>query len=174
MKLSLQMKVASFVAASIFVTAFVMMGFSAFGMKQQLKTDIESESRIVGALLAENSAGALRFKKTEALTASLAAVHEASNSYLDSALVFAADGTFVASHSLELVDVAAPANFAEILEAGDGSFDQTTMTHVVPVLHGKKKATVGAIVLVWSNEAILKRVTTARSIGVVNAVTYRS
>ena len=161
MKITLQMKVATFVAASIFTCAFVMMGFSAFGMKQQLQADIKADSAIVGALLAENSAGALRFKKADALSGNLAAVQTASNSYLGSAVAFSAAGEFIASHDTELAEFPAPGNLSEVLESGEAHFDETTLVHVVPVIFGKKNTTAGAIVLSWSEAAILQRVKSA-------------
>lgn len=158
MKMSLQMKVAAFVALSIFATALTIMGFAAYGLNAQIRADIKSESKIVGGLLAENSAGAVRFKKIEALQISLETVQELTGGFLGSAAAYTVDGEFIAGGAGDAKTPTAPKKLLQTMESGEAFFDDGTFTHVIPVIFGKKETLVGAIVLSWSEEAIFTHV----------------
>lgn len=157
--MSLQMKVAAFVALSIFATALTITGFAAYALNVQIRADIKSESEIVGGLLAENSAGAVRFKKVEALQGSLGTLQNLTDGFLGDAAVFSSDGSFIASADPAKTAGTASDAVLNVVETGESHFDDDSLTHVSPVIFGKKSTLVGVIVLKWSEERIFAHVT---------------
>ena len=161
MKLSLQAKVAGFVSAAILTTAFIVMAFSAFLLAQQIRADIQLQSQSIGGLIAENSAGGIRFKKTDVLGASFTALQDSAGSVLGSAAAYDVEGNLIVSSAEGESAASAPVGLMPAIESGEGAFNPDTLVHVIPVKFGKKEQIVGAIVLNWSDEAVSAHVTSA-------------
>ncbi|MEL7471338.1 MAG: methyl-accepting chemotaxis protein [Pseudomonadota bacterium] len=158
MKLSLQTKVALLVSVAIFLTATVITGLAAFSMKSEMTSNIKAESNVVGGLLAENSAGAIRFKKVEALAETLGTLKSQTGDLLQGAAVYSADGTLITTSDQSAVLPQMPPALPKVLQSGVGVFSDETLTHVVPVKFGKNAQIVGAIVFFWSETAIVRAV----------------
>lgn len=148
------MQVFGFVAASIFATALVVMGYSAHVLSGQIAKSLKTESGILADVLAESSAAPIRFRKNEALAASFATIKESAGSYLGAAVAYSVDRELLVFESSNAEAPEVPAGLREVIESGAGGFDDKTLTHLVPIVFGKKKDVVGVVALIWSQEAI--------------------
>ncbi|MEM9059369.1 MAG: methyl-accepting chemotaxis protein [Pseudomonadota bacterium] len=158
MKFSLQMKVAVFVSAAIFLTAMFITALSALSMHAEMTRGIQTESNVVGGLLAENSAGAIRFKKVDALAETLTALKLETGDLLKGAAVYSADGNVIATDDKMTSAPPMPPALPDALQSGTEVFSESTLIHVVPVKFGKNDQIVGAIAMFWSENAIASAV----------------
>ncbi|MEL6999051.1 MAG: methyl-accepting chemotaxis protein [Pseudomonadota bacterium] len=158
MKLSLQTKVALLVSVAIFLTATVITGLAAFSMKSEITGNIRTESQVMGGLLAENSAGAIRFKKADALSETLARLKAEIGVLLEHAAIYSADGTLIATAKPTAASPITPPALSGALVSGTSVFSDDALVYVVPVKFGKDANIVGAIAFFWSEDAILSTV----------------
>ena len=157
-RLTLQLKVTLLLAAAIFVTSSVVVSLSAFTMANEAKILVEHESNVVSGLLAENSAGAIRFGKTEALESSFDRILRESTGDLQQVVAFNKQGEVL--FTLPAMEVAASLSVGarEVIANGAAEYNADQMIHTTPVLFGKNNDTVGAIALLWSQDEIMETV----------------
>lgn len=151
---SLQLKVTLLLAVSILVTATGLAGFSIVKMSSEVEDLIRDESSNVGNLLAQNSAGAIRFGKIDLLEASFSLVIENSAGKIDRIEAFNLEGNLV--HANGAAEVAGtPALALDVMTNNLAAFEESTLRHVFPVQFGKDNKVVGALVLSWSKDKIV-------------------
>ena len=158
--LSLQAKIIALIVGMMVTTIGILIGVTAYTMIQEAETLIERQSTSLGALLAENSAGAIRFGKTEAIEQSFQRLFDEAEGELNTVLALDKQGQVLVNVSNGAATDDAVRAGQEAMAAGSGAFDVNTMIHPNAVFFGKKNDLVGGIVLVWSRENIMATVAT--------------
>jgi len=153
--ISLQGKITLVCAATIVLAITAAMAASAWFTLAGARADVERNSGVLGNLLAENSAGAIRFGKADALTPGFETVVTAEAGALTSITAYNMQGEGFVAVPKGAAHLADAAYVATVLESGEAFYDKATMTHIVPVAFGKKNEIVGAIVLHWSDAHIV-------------------
>lgn len=150
--LSLQMKVSILLALAIFFTTGALVAVSGWSILSEKQNLIETESELLGGLLAESSGGGIRFGKSEALTEGFKSIHERADGELAQISAFNTEGSLIASYP----ETSPPGHVVEdtqrAISEGASHFDKETYTYLAPVVFGKKNEIVGVIVLDWSEE----------------------
>ena len=158
--LSLQAKITALIVGMMVTTIGILIGVTAYTMIQEAETLIERQSTSLSALLAENSAGAIRFGKTEAIEQSFQKLFDEAEGELKAVLALDKQGQVLVNVSNGAATDDAVRAGQDAMAAGSGAFDGNTMIHPNAVFFGKKNDLVGGIVLVWSQEYILATVGT--------------
>lgn len=153
---SLQAKLTMLVAGGIFVALLSAMASSAWTSYSQARADEQREAIVLGRLLAENSAGALRFGKTEILEKSFAAVIESEAGAVLSITAYDKTGKPFLSVPQGGTNLVKNEFVSSVMSDGQVNFNADAFAAVVPALHGKKNIAVGALVLQWSEDYIMK------------------
>ena len=151
----MERKIVAMIATAILLTATAVIGVSSFFSLTETRSAIVAQSAMVGSLLAENSAGAVRFGKVDALTASASAVVDKAQGRIAALSFFGKEGNLLAVYPGEAPTDRAAAVAATALETEVNAFDQTAFKDVLLVRFGKKNDIVGAIVIDWSWDSIL-------------------
>lgn len=153
-RITLQTKITVLMALAIFTTVAIVMLWSAKSMIREVESTVERESRMVGGLLAENSAGAIRFGKKEALEKSFAAIKDQAGEDVTLLAAYGGDGALLLVYP-EDADLSAVASaLPESLEGAEGQYDPQRLLRIEPVLFGKDGKVVGVIALEWSRVAV--------------------
>lgn len=151
--LTLQLKITMLLAAAIFLTAGTLIAISANAMLVKSGEALWDKSEVLSGLLAENTAGAVRFGKSENLIAAFDVISERSLGKLGSVYAFNKGGESIAQYPEEASAAQLGDFVAEILDTGEARFDPETLRHFVPVRFGKDADLVGVLVLDWSLES---------------------
>lgn len=147
-KLSLQAKITLLLAGAIFLSVGIVTTAATWLSLSQYKQRLQSESESVGGLLAENTAGAVRFGHDDKLAAAFETLLTRSGGNLESVAAFNARGEVIA---VAPAGATAPTDrVASLLDAPDNSYDPDTLFHAFPVLFGKDSKLVGFVTLQWS------------------------
>ena len=110
---------------------------------------------VVGRLLAENSAGALRFGKIEALASPFDSMHNELKGKLASVTAYTQTGELLLSFPEQSDSTGQAPSVASAIENGVATFQDESLVHTIPVFFGKNNKLAGVLVLNWSHQAIV-------------------
>ena len=118
--LSLQARVTLVLTAIIFATVAVLSAISAYSAIQSSEQKIKEQSALLGRLLAENSAGSIRFGKADKLTPGFEALYNEANGSIEFVAAIDKEGKLITVFPAETGFAGA---VGEIPEDLAGSFD---------------------------------------------------
>ena len=151
----LRIKMTLLLAGSILLTAIAVIGSSVYSNIQEKKLGTIAQSKLIGGLLAENSAGAVRFGKTEVLEAAATAVLDGAEGRIREVVFFGKDGTAIGAAPSDDLARASADLVAATLKGEAGAFDSDAFHGTTPVLFGKNNDVAGAVLIAWSWDAIM-------------------
>jgi len=151
---SLMSRILALFLAVVLLTIAAGIGSGSLSVWQQARDGLRDQAALVGGLVAENAAGAVRFAKLEALAAALQATLDGARGGLVRVTAVAASGEVL----LSLPEGGAPG--AALLEAARASIASQEpvilgdgFLRVRPVVFGPNGQVVGALVFEWSEAA---------------------
>ena len=147
--LSLQARITSMLVAIIFGTIAVLSITDSYSAIQSSDQAIKRESALVGRLLAENSAGSIRFGKADKLTPAFETLYVEAGGAIEFLAAVNKQGQLITMFPEGTASFTAIDAFPE--EPG-GNFDDATLAHTLPAIFGKNSDIVGAIRIQWSRD----------------------
>ena len=153
--ISLKGKIIVLIASAILALTTGMVGLTATHLYTEETKLIERESQVISALLAENSAGAIRFGKTDALESAFEKLYLETEGQLDAIAAYNKQGELLLSVPGNADLTVLGNSVTGALESSEGFYNSETMAHTTPVIFGKKNETVGVIALAWSKDYLV-------------------